>query len=51
MTQDEYLQYKSMSAKDRFFYLNEGSISDKLKKLIAISDFEDKEMELFNAKN
>ena len=43
MNEKEYLNYKSMSPKERFFYLNEGSLSDRVKRLAEISDYEEKE--------
>lgn len=43
MTYDEYVNYKSLSPKERFFFLNEGSISERVKQLAEISDYEQQE--------
>lgn len=43
MTYDEYLKYKNMTPKERFFYLNEGSLKDRIKRLADISDYENQE--------
>lgn len=45
MTKDEYLKYKNMTPKERFFYLNEGSLKDRIQKLADISDYEKQEKE------
>lgn len=50
MTYDEYLNYKSLSPKDRFFFLNEGSISERVKRLAEISDYEQQEQSKKEAK-
>ena len=43
MTLDEYKKYKNMTPKERFYYLNEGSLKDRIQRLADISEYEKQE--------
>lgn len=43
MTRDEYLEYKELNLIDRILFLNSGTITENLHKMIEISEFEKEE--------